>query len=65
MKKKTCIYLREVKRSQLGVFFCHFSLLSETPLIQERQIAVSRAHMFVLLEEPEMLHPSIKRGNQF
>lgn len=64
MKKKTCIYLREVKRNQRRVFFCHRSLLSETPLIQERQIAVTE-HTLVLLEKPETLHPSTKRGTRF
>lgn len=34
-------------------------------LIQERLIDIIRAHMFLLLEKTDKLHPSIKTGNQF
>lgn len=68
MKEKKNKNLRLFKGSEKipvgSVFLSLFLPFLRLALIQERLIDIIRAHMFLLLEKTDILHPSIKTGNQ-
>lgn len=65
-KKKNLHLFKGSEKIPMGsVFLSLFRSFLRLTLIQERLIDIIRAHMFLLLEKTDVLHPSIKTGNQF